>query len=180
MVYGRAVGARLVLQSLRVPYRQLIAHQDLGHISLHSSSAVNLSIAIPHHDDHPRAVCLRRRHTAQKLPDSLPPRYSNARIWFSTFARPLGSLRRFATAQRRLPSRLPAPVSAVMSRTMRLKSTFRPRMSSAIGPMSRCRIEHVLVTVATGMEIVCITVVVCPAPFVSVPVSVPTAASAPF
>src|SRR5690348_13719976 len=67
------------------------------------------------------------------MPFSRPAIWLRLRgVWFS----------RLVTAQSKLPSRFPGPDCAVMSRTIWLVVTWRPRRFKLIGPNTRWRIGH--------------------------------------
>src|SRR6185503_6152939 len=111
---------------------------------------------------------------------SVPDSYNAARILFRICASPPGLSSRPATLQSRLPSKLPAPVCAVMSSTTRLRSTCKPRTFSDRGPRSRCRMLQVAFATAAAPETLWRTLVTTPLAVVSVPLTRPTAVSCPF
>ena len=57
-----------------------------------------------------------------------------------------------AMAQRRLPRRLPGPDCAVISRTTWLRCTVRPNRFRSSGASTRCKIWHVPVGAASGID----------------------------
>ena len=56
--------------------------------------------------------------------------------------RPGSAVEQSVTAQSRLPSRLPAPVTATMSSTTLSRWTCRPSRSRSSGPSTRCRMSQ--------------------------------------
>src|SRR5882762_4739262 len=88
----------------------------------------------------------------------------------------LGLFSRLAILHSKLPSRLPGPGIALMSRTIWLVVTVSPKTLRLMGPSTRCRMVHddvaVLVMVAVT---VCRMLVTAPAPLVRVPARIPFA-----
>jgi len=80
-----------------------------------------------------------------------------------------------------LPSRLPGAAVAVITKSIGLSETFKPKTERFIAPVCNVRIVQVPVKLVKGMVIVWFTIVVTfPAISVKVPVIVPTALRMPF
>src|ERR1700719_1230307 len=87
-----------------------------------------------------------------------------------------------ATAQSKLPSKLPGAAVAVITKSIGLRETFKPSKVRSMAPVCSVRIVQVPVKLARGMLIAWLVIVPTtpPAVLVNVPVMVPTAFTTPF